>query len=62
MRLVVVTIVGVVFGFFIGISFPTVSITKVYAHLYQRTAVYAWMQTAFQEADSFKRAAASLPF
>jgi hypothetical protein len=29
MRLVVVTIVGVVFGFFIGISFPTVSITKV---------------------------------
>ena len=29
MRLIVVTIVGVVFGFFIGISFPTVSITKV---------------------------------
>ncbi|CAM0885749.1 unnamed protein product [Alopecurus aequalis] len=30
MRLVVVTIVGVVFGFFIGISFPTVSITKLH--------------------------------
>lgn len=30
MRLIVVTIVGVVFGFFIGISFPTVSITKVW--------------------------------
>lgn len=31
MRLIVVTIVGVVFGFFVGISFPTVSITKVWA-------------------------------
>jgi len=30
MRLIVVTIVGVVFGFFIGISFPTVSITKLH--------------------------------
>uniref|UniRef100_A0ACD5WL46 Uncharacterized protein n=1 Tax=Avena sativa TaxID=4498 RepID=A0ACD5WL46_AVESA len=30
MRLVVVTIIGVVFGFFIGISFPTVSITKLH--------------------------------
>jgi len=30
MRLVVVTIVGVMFGFFIGISFPTVSITKLH--------------------------------
>uniref|UniRef100_A0ACD5XLH0 Uncharacterized protein n=1 Tax=Avena sativa TaxID=4498 RepID=A0ACD5XLH0_AVESA len=30
MRLVMVTIVGVVFGFFIGISFPTVSITKLH--------------------------------
>lgn len=31
MRLVVVTIVGAVFGFLIGISFPTVNITKVRA-------------------------------
>ncbi|RLM60252.1 hypothetical protein C2845_PM14G11690 [Panicum miliaceum] len=30
MRLIVVTIVSVVFGFFIGISFPTVSITKLH--------------------------------
>ncbi|KAL6646078.1 hypothetical protein ACP70R_017686 [Stipagrostis hirtigluma subsp. patula] len=30
MRLIVVTIVGVVLGFFIGISFPTVSITKLH--------------------------------
>jgi hypothetical protein len=30
MRLIVVTIFGVVFGFFIGISFPTISITKVW--------------------------------
>ncbi|GJM91766.1 hypothetical protein PR202_ga08176 [Eleusine coracana subsp. coracana] len=30
MRLLVVTIVGVVFGFFIGISFPTISITKLH--------------------------------
>ncbi|KAK8454545.1 hypothetical protein SEVIR_5G473700v4 [Setaria viridis] len=30
MRLIVVTTVGVVFGFFVGISFPTVSITKLH--------------------------------
>ncbi|OAY69841.1 hypothetical protein ACMD2_07930 [Ananas comosus] len=30
MRLVMTTVVGVVFGFFIGISFPTVSITKLH--------------------------------
>jgi len=29
MRLVMVTIIGAVLGFFIGISFPSVSITKV---------------------------------
>lgn len=29
MRLIVTTFVGVIFGFFIGISFPTLSITKV---------------------------------
>ena len=34
MRLIVVTIVGAVFGFFIGISFPTVSITKVWGMVY----------------------------
>ena len=39
MRLVVVTIVGVVFGFFIGISFPTVSITKVWRCSIDVTAV-----------------------
>nr|CAB3459912.1 unnamed protein product [Digitaria exilis] len=30
MRLVMVTIIGAVLGFFIGISFPSVSITKIY--------------------------------
>lgn len=29
MRLIVTTFVGVVFGFFIGVSFPTLSLTKV---------------------------------
>lgn len=29
MRLFVTTFIGVVFGFFIGVSFPTLSITKV---------------------------------
>jgi hypothetical protein len=29
MRLVMVTVIGAVLGFFIGISFPSVSITKV---------------------------------
>ncbi|EMS46005.1 hypothetical protein TRIUR3_21403 [Triticum urartu] len=30
MRIVMVTVIGVVLGFFIGISFPSVSITKIY--------------------------------
>ena len=29
MRLIIVTFVGVFLGFFIGISFPTLSLTKV---------------------------------
>ena len=29
MRLVVTTFIGVVFGFFLGVSFPTLSLTKV---------------------------------
>ena len=29
MRLLVTTFIGVVFGFFLGVSFPTVSLTKV---------------------------------
>jgi hypothetical protein len=29
MRLIVTTFVGVVFGFFLGVSFPTLSLTKV---------------------------------
>lgn len=28
MRLIVTTIVGIVFGFFLGVSFPTLSLTK----------------------------------
>ncbi|CAA2977193.1 uncharacterized protein LOC111366401, partial [Olea europaea subsp. europaea] len=30
MRLIVTTIVGIVFGFFLGVSFPTLSLTKVH--------------------------------
>lgn len=30
MRLIVTTFVGVVLGFFIGVSFPTLSLTKVH--------------------------------
>lgn len=30
MRLIVTTFIGVVFGFFVGVSFPTLSLTKVY--------------------------------
>lgn len=30
MRLIVTTFIGVVFGFFLGVSFPTLSLTKVY--------------------------------
>jgi len=29
MKLIIAAIVGVVFGFFVGVSFPTISLTKV---------------------------------
>lgn len=35
MRLIISTVVGVVLGFLIGISFPTVSLTKVWISLVQ---------------------------
>jgi hypothetical protein len=38
MRLIVVTVFGVVFGFFIGISFPAITITKVWSMAYPSTA------------------------